>query len=159
MIGHGMDDLGIAMQRVGATRLDDVGQYLLGNTPGRLQREMAVDARVLAKKIPGIGGKAAAKIGRFAGRATPLLSAVSNVVDVADIVAGDESLGNRAMDATGMALGGTAGAFLGGPLGASIGASVGKMGSDGLQWLFGDKKTPDQRKMESALVALNGGLV
>ena len=159
MIGHGMDDLGIQMQRVGATRLDDVGQYLLGNTPGRLQREMAVDARSLAKRIPGIGGKAASQIGRFAGKVTPALSAVGNVMDVADIIAGDESFGNKAMDAAGMAIGGTAGAFVGGPLGASIGASVGKMGSDGLQWLFGDKKTPDQRKMESALVALNGGVV
>jgi hypothetical protein len=159
MIGHGMDDLGIAMQRVGATRLDDVGQYLLGNRPGTLQRQMAVDARGLAKMVPGIGGKAASQIGRFAGRATPLLSAAGNVMDVADIIAGDESFGNKAMDAAGMALGGTAGAFIGGPLGASIGASVGKMGSDGLQWLFGDKKTPDQRKMESALAALNGGLV
>ena len=45
-------------------------------------------------------------------------------------------------------------------LGASIGASTGKMISDGTQWLFGDKKTPEQRRMEEALRALQqGGLV
>ena len=159
MIGHGMDDLGIAMQRVGATRLDDVGQFMLGNRPGPLQNSMSNDIYGLTKRIPGIGNKAAAKVGRFAGKLAPGLSVAGNVMDVADIIAGDDSFGNKAMDAAGMALGGTAGAFLGGPLGASVGASVGKMGSDGLQWLFGDKKTPDQRKMESALVALNGGLV
>ena len=159
MIGHGMDDLAIAMQRVGATNMGDVGQYLLGNRPGVMQRGMAVDARNLSRMLPGVGGKAASQIGRFAGRVAPALSAVGNVMDVADILTGDESFGNKAMDTAGMAIGGTAGAFLGGPLGASVGASVGKMGSDGLQWLFGDKKTPEQRKMESALVALNGGLV
>jgi hypothetical protein len=159
MIEQGIDDLGIAMQRVGATRLDDVGQYFLGNRPGRLQRQMVVDTRNLAKMVPGIGGKYASKIGRFAGKLAPGLSVAGNVMDVADIIAGDESFGNKAMDAAGMAIGGTAGAFIGGPLGASIGASVGKMGSDGLQWLFGDKKTPDQRKMEQALAALNGGRI
>ena len=159
MIGHGMDDLGIAMQRVGATRLDDVGQFLMGNRPGPLQKGIGTDVRNLAYKLPGVGPRAASKIGRFAGKLAPGLSVAGNVMDVADIIAGDESFGNKAMDAAGMALGGTAGAFLGGPLGASVGASVGKMGSDGLQWLFGDKKTPDQRKMESALAALNGGLV
>ena len=45
------------------------------------------------------------------------------------------------------------------PLTASIGASMGKMGSDGLQWLFGDKKTPEQRKLEEALALLQGGLI
>jgi hypothetical protein len=159
MIGHSADDLAVLMQKVGATRLDDVGQFLLGNRPGRFQRQMAVDTRNLAKMVPGIGGKAASKIGRFAGKLAPGLSVAGNVMDVADIIAGDESFGNKAVDAAGMAIGGTAGAFLGGPLGASIGASFGKMGSDGLQWLFGDKKTPDQRKMEQALAALNGGRV
>ena len=57
-----------------------------------------------------------------------------------------------------MAIGGTIGA-LGGPLGAVTGASVGKMASDGLQYLFGDKKTPQQRKLEEALILLNGGRI
>ena len=156
MIGHSIDDLGIQMQRVGATRLDDVGQYLLGNRPGALQKGMANDIFGATKAIHGVGSKAAAKVGRFAGRAMPAFSAVGNVMDVADIINGDESLGNKAMDVAGMALGGTAGAMIGGPLGASFGASLGKMGSDSLQWLFGDKQTPDQRKMAEALAQLNG---
>ena len=56
-----------------------------------------------------------------------------------------------------MAAGGTAGFMIGGPLGASVGASLGKALSDGTQWLFGDKKTPEQRKMELALQQLQGG--
>ena len=159
MIGLSADDLGLLMRKVGATQLDDVGQFLIGNRPGALQNEMANDIYGLTKKIPGVGAKGAAKVGRFAGKLVPGLSVAGNVMDVADIIAGDESFGNKAMDAAGMAIGGTAGAFLGGPLGASLGASVGKMGSDGLQWLFGDKKTPDQRKMEQALAALNGGRI
>ena len=84
-------------------------------------------------------------------------------MDVADIITGDESFGNKAMDTTAMATGGTIGAFMGAgvlsPLTASIGAGIGKMGSDGLQWLFGDKKTPEQRKLEEALALLKGGLI
>jgi len=158
MIGHGMDDLGITMQRVGATRLDDIGQYFLGNRPGALQKGISNDIYGLIKHLPGVGNKTAAKVGRFAGRLAPGLSAAGNVMDVADIIAGDESFGNKAMDTVAMGIGGVLGAA-GGPLGASIGASTGKMLSDGTQWLFGDKKTPDQRKLESALAALNGGLV
>ena len=43
--------------------------------------------------------------------------------------------------------------------GIAAGAGGGKMVSDGLQWLFGDKKTAEQRKMEEALAALQGGRV
>ena len=39
---------------------------------------------------------------------------------------------------------------------AAAGASTGKAVSDGLQFLFGDKKTAEQRKMEEALAALQG---
>ena len=88
---------------------------------------------------------------------------LANVTDVADIVAGDESLGNKAMDAAAMGTGAAIGGVLGGgifsPLTASIGASTGKLLSDGTQWLFGDKKTPEQRKMELALAQLNGGII
>ena len=55
-----------------------------------------------------------------------------------------------------MAIGGTLGA-IGGPLGIATGASLGKMGSDALQYLFGDKLTPEQRKMREALMFLQGG--
>ena len=54
-----------------------------------------------------------------------------------------------------MGIGGTLGA-VGGPLGAMAGASTGKMVSDATQWLFGDKKTPEQRKIDEALALLGG---
>jgi hypothetical protein len=36
---------------------------------------------------------------------------------------------------------------------------AGKAVSDGAQWLFGDKKTAEQRRMEEALIALRGGQI
>ena len=41
-------------------------------------------------------------------------------------------------------------------VGTGLGIAAGKMASDATQWLFGDKKTPEQRKMELALAQLNG---
>ena len=158
-IGYSLEDLRLLGQNLNRTTIGDAGQFLIGNRPGALQNSMANDIFGLTKMVPGVGARTAAKVGRIGARLAPAMSVAGNVMDVADIIAGDESFGNKAMDATGMVIGGTAGAFLGGPLGASLGASVGKMGSDGLQWLFGDKKTPDQRKLEAALAMLNGGIV
>jgi len=94
---------------------------------------------------------------RFAGRALPVLGAVQAVGDVGDIVLGDDSLGNKVMDAAGMGIGGTIGGVLGmgNPLLIAGGASVGKAASDGLQFLFGGGKSADQRKLEEALITLN----
>lgn len=110
----------------------------------------------LGKKL-GMSPAISAKVGRFAGRAIPVLGAISNASDIAGMVTGEESLGNKAMDAAAMTAGGGIGFMFGGPLGASLGASAGKALSDGAQWMFGDKKTPEQRKMELALQQLNGG--
>ena len=83
-----------------------------------------------------------------------------NVLDVADVVAGGDSLGNKIMDTGAMAIGGTAGAMLGGPLGASMGASLGKTVSDGVQGIFGGGKSAEERKLEEALTLLQArGLV
>ena len=155
-LSDGAEYLQPGINRLGNTTVGDVGQYLVGNRPGAMQRHAVVDARNLAKFIPGVSGKTAAKVGRFAGRAMPLLSALGNVTDVADIVAGGDSFGNKAMDATAMGLGGAAGFFLGGPLGASVGASAAKLLSDGTQRLFGGGvKPPEQQKLEQALQVLN----
>ena len=62
------------------------------------------------------------------------------------------------MDTAAMGIGGTIG-MLGGPIGAATGASIGKMTSDGLQYLLGDRKTPEQRKLEEALMMLQGGRI
>ena len=75
------------------------------------------------------------------------LTAGLAALDAADIVTNDTNIGNKLMDTTAMGIGGVLGA-VGGPVGAMAGASTGKFVSDGLQWLFGDKKTPEQRKME-----------
>tara|TARA_R100001443_G_scaffold46549_1_gene59370 strand:- start:1764 stop:2462 length:699 start_codon:yes stop_codon:yes gene_type:complete len=119
----------------------------------------AKDSAWLMKKM-GLAPKYAAKAGRLAGAAVPVLSVIANAQDVGQILTGDESLANKAMDATAMTAGAAIGGVLGGgifsPLTASIGASTGKMLSDGTQWLFGDKKTPEQRKMELALAQLQG---
>ena len=158
-LGHGiseLDDLARMRATVGKTNLDDLIRYLIGGSGKHpMQRQAVKDVFTLAKKVPGVGGKAAATAGRFAGRLVPGISAIGNVTDVADIIAGGDSFGNKAMDAVAMGLGGTAGFFLGGgPLGASIGASVGKAASDGTQFLFGDRKSAEQRKLEEALMIL-----
>ena len=55
---------------------------------------------------------AAVKVGQFAGRAAPLLSAVGNVADVADLITSDDGLDNKLVDAAGMGIGGTLGFVL-----------------------------------------------
>ena len=108
-------------------------------------------------------GKIGSKLASGAARLAPGLSVAGNVMDVADIITGDESFGNKAMDTAAMGIGAGLGAFMGAgvlsPLTASIGASAGKTASDGLQWLFGDRKTAEQRKLEEALALLNSGVV
>ena len=151
-----------------ADRLTDVvkskpvakaGQYL-----DEAAAPIAAGIQKLADKIPlGKGGATATRMagqlpGKIIAKALPVLGAVGAVTDVADIVTNDTSFANKAMDTAAMGIGGTIGAAvsLGNPFVAAGGASLGKMGSDALQWLFGDKKTPEERKMEEALALLNG---
>jgi hypothetical protein len=161
MLGHSIDDAAAYLAQLKATQLGDVGGYFMGEQLDPFARKMGKDAGKVVNMIPGVSAKNAVKVGRFAGRAVPLLSAIGNVTDVADIITGDESLGNKAMDTAAMgagaAIGGVLGAGVFSPLTASIGASTGKMISDGTQWLLGDKKTPEQRRMEEALALLNAG--
>ena len=75
-----------------------------------------------------------------------------------DIVFGDESLGNKAMDAAAMAAGGALGSVV--PVvGTAMGAALGKAASDGVQFLVGGGKTADQRRMEEALALLQSGRI
>ncbi|MAP24109.1 MAG: hypothetical protein CMM87_01065 [Rickettsiales bacterium] len=123
-------------------------------------KDFALDTQA---KLMARGGEAT-KLGRMAGskaarkalRFVPGLGVGLAALDAADVITGNESLGNKAMDAAGMTIGGTLGA-IGGPLGIATGVSLGKMGSDALQYLFGDKLTPEQRKMREALMMLQGG--
>ena len=84
------------------------------------------------------------------------LGAVGGVLGAADVIAGQDSAANKLMDSAAMGVGGFLGAP-GGPVGVAAGAGTGKMVSDGLQWLFGDKKSAEQRKLEEALAQLQRG--
>ena len=118
-----------------------------------------------ADKVPvGKGGFTATRLAgnnpvmKTVSKALPVLGAGMAVLDAGDIVFGQDSAANKVMDGTAMAIGGTIGGVLGmgNPLLAAAGASTGKAVSDGLQWLFGDKQTAEQRRMEEALAALQG---
>jgi len=102
---------------------------------------------------------AGSKLAHAGLRVVPIVGAGLAALDAADVVTNDTNIFNKGMDATAMGIGGTLGALAGGPLGAAAGASTGKWASDSLQWLFGDKKTPEQRKLEEALALLQGGLI
>ena len=62
------------------------------------------------------------------------------------------------MDTVAMGIGGVIGAA-GGPVGIAAGAGIGKAISDGTQYLFGDKKSAEERRMEEALAKLRRGQV
>ena len=160
MLGHGVTELQQLQnlrQQAGKVNVDDIVNFLIGNRPDAAQRAVVKDVMGISKILPGVGRKTALNVGRFAGRIAPGLSVLGNVGDVADIVAGGDSFGNKVMDTAAMGIGGTAGAFLGGPLGASIGASLGKTVSDGAQFLIGGGKSAEERKLEEALALLNSG--
>ena len=159
-----IDDAAQALSRLKGISIDDALRFLSG-------KDFANAAQLqMLKDLGGVaGGKAPLKnaAARMAGskltknalRVVPGLTAAFAVGDVADVVTNDTSWANKAMDATAMGIGGVIGS-VGGPVGAMAGASTGKMISDGTQWLFGDKKTPEQRRMEEALRALQqGGLI
>ena len=155
MIGHSVDSLEALAKKIGATNVDDVLRFLSG-------KDFALDTQA---KLMARGGDAT-KLGRMAGgkaarnilRAVPGLGTALVALDVADVVAGPDSLGNKGMDAVAMGIGGTLGA-VGGPLGIAAGAGLGKMASDATQFLLGGGKSAEQRKLEEVLAALRGGQI
>ena len=137
------------------------GQYL-----DEAAAPIAAGLQSLADKIPLNKGGATAtrlagsRVGSILSKALPVLGAVGAVADAGDIITNDTSAGNKIMDTAAMGVGGTIGGIvgLGNPFAIAGGASIGKLGSDSLQWLFGDKKTPEQRKLEVQLAMLGGGI-
>jgi hypothetical protein len=99
------------------------------------------------------------KLGRTLGRALPIISGVTAVGDVGDILTNDTSGLNKGADALAMLGGGTIGAVvgLGNPFAIAAGASLGKTVSDGVQYIFGDKKTPEERRIEEVYEMMQGG--
>jgi len=158
MIGHSIDNAQQGLSQLGKTNLDDVMRFLSG-------KGFAKEAQAeIIQRLGGVGtgaGGIGSKVARFAGgkgarnilRAVPALSTALVGLDVADVVAGQDSLANRGMDAAAMTIGGTLGAP-GGPLGIAAGASLGKMLSDGTQFIFGGGKSAEQRKIEEAVKLL-----
>ena len=87
------------------------------------------------------------------------ISALGGVLGAADVLVGQDSAANKAMDTAAMGIGGFFGAA-GGPVGIAAGAGIGKAISDGTQFIFGGGKSAEERKLEEALIALKrGGLV
>ena len=75
---------------------------------------------------------------------------VGSALAVGDLVFGDESLGNKAVDAAAMTAGGLLGSVV--PVvGTGLGIAAGKMVSDGLQGIFGG--TPKEQRLAEALFA------
>ena len=97
-------------------------------------------------------------VGRFAAspkvlsalKLVPGLGAVTGALGAGDIIFGDDSAANKGMDAVAS----IAGLLLGlpaGPLGAAAGAGTGKAISDGIQYIVGGGKSPEERAREEAL--------
>ena len=161
MIGHSVDSLEELAKKIGATNVDDVLRFLSG-------KDFANRAQLgMLEKLGGVGsgaGGVGSKVARFAGgktaknilRAVPGLSTALVALDAADVVAGPNSLGNKAMDASAMGIGGTIGGImgLGNPLAIATGAGLGKMASDATQFVLGGGKSAEQRKLEEAVKLL-----
>jgi len=123
-------------------------------------------ARGVAKAL-GAKPKVAASAGRMAMQALKnpamkvsmrYLPVAGTALSVGDLILGDESLANKSMDATLMAAGAALGSVV--PVvGTAIGVGGGKLISDGIQYLFGDRKSPEERRMEEALRALQQGRI
>ena len=165
VIGHTKESLEELARRIGATNVDDVLSFLSGKDFADSAQTKIRDQLVFGGKPAVAGAKPGivrvGPVARFAGgktaknilRAVPGLSTALVALDVADVVAGPDSLGNKGMDAVAMGIGGTLGA-VGGPLGIAAGAGLGKMASDATQFLLGGGKSAEQRKLEEALKLL-----
>lgn len=157
-LGDAMDFAGTALSFV-----DDA----VSPAAGKLQNAVVSNVSKIDPKYPAkIGGVLTNKgkvLQMLSGPQASLLAkgavglgAVGGVMGAADVIAGNDSLGNKAMDTVAMGIGGVLGAA-GGPMGIAAGAGLGKMASDATQYIFGDKKTAEQRKLEEALALLQGG--
>ena len=161
MLGHSLDDLAIARARAAGVSLGDIATFL-GGKPTQQQLiaglGKGMNTATFGTMPKTVGRLAGGKAMRGLTRVIPGLGAAVTALDLADIATNETSVLNKGMDATAMGVGAVLGSAFG-PLGAMGGAQVGKMASDGLQYLFGDKKTPKQRELESVLAALNTGRI
>ena len=166
--GHTQMSLEELAKKIGATNVNDVLRFLSGEKFADSAQEKIRDHLIFDGKPAAKGAKSGiVKVGpvaRFAGgktarnilRAVPGLSTALVALDAADVVAGPDSLANKAMDASAMGIGGTIGGIvgLGNPLAIATGAGLGKMASDATQFVFGGGKSAEQRKLEEAVKLL-----
>lgn len=124
-----------------------------GRMIGRGGRQMAGKAGAALGALPGMG-----KLGAAAKVLGPAAAGVGGALAVGDLIMGQESGANKAMDATAMTIGGLLGS-VGGPLGTAAGVGLGKMASDATQFVFGGGKSAEERRMEEALAMLQGGRI
>ena len=137
------------MAGAGKATGQDLLDFLSGkSTQKQVRKEVG---RMFGKGAMRFAGQNA--IGKGLVRIVPGLSTAVLALDAADLVAGNDGIGNKLADAAAMGVGGTIGTFLGGPLGGVVGASTGKSITDGLQGLFGGK-SEEERKIEELLAIL-----
>ena len=155
MLGHTIDRNSDRLERLKGVNVEDLLALLGGKGFAN-----SAQAELMARggQATQIGRLAGSKLANSALRFVPGLSVAGAALGAADIVAGNDSLGNKAMDTVAMGIGGTLGA-VGGPVGIAAGASLGKAASDATQFLLGGGKSAEQRKMEEALAALRGGQI
>ena len=112
-----------------------------------------------AKRLAGTA--LGSKFGQIALKAAPALGVAGAAIGAGDIIFGDDSLGNKAMDTAAMGVGGAIGGFLGGgvfsPITAAVGAGIGKSVSDATQFIVGGGKSEKERMIEQ-LLAQRGGM-
>jgi len=160
MMGNGLDMAGTALGFVddavspAATKMQDFVVRNVGKIDPKFPAQIGGVTTAKGNVLNMLAGPQA----RMLSKAAVGLGAVGGVVGAADVLVGQDGIANKAMDATAMTIGGLLGAA-GGPVGIAAGAGVGKTVSDATQWLFGDKKSPEERRMEEALLALRGGVI
>ena len=147
-----------------------IDKYAVKQAPGSLQKiALGADANTqmalkrglgkAASILPGVEKASAMRfamtnpIAKNALRVVPGLTFLGAGLSAADVIAGNDSLANRGMDAAAMGIGGFLGAA-GGPVGIAAGAQLGKMASDATQFILGGGKSAEQRKLEEALALL-----
>ena len=155
MLGHTIDNNAEQLARLKGVSVEDLLSILGGKGFANTAQSELMARGGQATKL---GRLAGSKLANSALRVVPGLSVAGAALGAADILAGNDSLANKAMDTVAMGVGGTLGA-VGGPVGIAAGASLGKMASDATQFVLGGGKSAEQRKMEEALAALRGGQI
>lgn len=158
--------LGDLMGQLRKIDVSNTADVMLGNdfnTQRRLQNElgkvMGSPSRLMQDPVKAnafrTGAMRAAKSGvaKTALRFAPITAAGFALGDVAGLVTDDVGLGNKAMDAAAMGIGGVLGS-VGGPLGTAAGVSTGKFVSDTAQALFGGGKSREQQEQEQLMQLL-----